>query len=67
MKPKQRPSGGARLIAAGRRPVLLGLLPEEHAQLTAAAAAAQMHLTQFLTYHGLIASKTILRKIQTRA
>lgn len=62
-KPKKKPpSGGARLTAAGKTPVLLGLLPEQRETLLAAAAAECRPLTQFLIFHGLEAAKKILKK-----
>ena len=58
-KPKQR-SGSARQTAAGRKPVLLWLEPSEHARLRRAAAADKRPMTQFLIYHGLLATEKIL-------
>lgn len=61
-KAKPQASGGARLIASGKRPVSLGLLPEQHEKLSAAAALDGRPLTQFLVFHGLKAAEKILGK-----
>lgn len=55
-------SGGARLKASGRVPVLLGLLPDQAETIRAAAAADGRPVTQFLVHYGLETAKRILRK-----
>lgn len=55
-------SGGARMKAANRHPVLLGLDPS---QLELARKAAKLDgrpLTQFFIFHALAAGKIILEK-----
>lgn len=59
--PKQK-SGGARLIEAGKRPVLLGPTQEQHAFISAAAITDGRPMTQFLIFHGLKAAEKILKK-----
>jgi uncharacterized protein (DUF1778 family) len=59
-KPKQA-SGGARLKAAGKVAVLLGLRPDQAATLRAAAEKDGRPLTQFLVFHGLAAAEKILK------
>jgi len=61
-KTKRQASGGARLVSSGKRPVLLGLTPEQHERLSAAAESEGRPLTQFLAFHGLKAAESILRK-----
>lgn len=61
-KPKQE-SGGRRMLIAGRKPVLLGLEPAQHARISAAAKESGLHMTQFFVIHGLAAAETILRKV----
>lgn len=61
MKKKQA-SGGKRLAAKGRKPVLLALTPEQHATLFAAAALDNRRATQFLIHYGLAAAGKILSK-----
>lgn len=64
-KHQEKPvSGGARLIAAGRHPVLLGPTEEQHARLAQAAKVDGRPLTQFLLFHGLVAAEKILKKIE---
>jgi len=56
-------SGGARLAAAGKQPILLGVTPEQKEKLKAAATTDGRPLTQFLVFHGLQAAEKILKKI----
>lgn len=56
-------SGGARLIEAGKKAVLLGLTPEQHEKISAAAEADNRRVTQFLTHYGLKAAEKILRNL----
>jgi uncharacterized protein (DUF1778 family) len=66
-KNEKQSSGGARLIASGRHPVLLGPTEEQHALLAAAAEVDGRPVTQFLIFHGLEAAKKILKKNQDTA
>lgn len=59
-KPTKQLSGGARLALAGKRPVNLGLTPEQHDTIREAAEKDGRPITQFLTHHGLAAAKKIL-------
>lgn len=59
---RRQASGGARLVASGKRPVLLGLAPDQHECIAEAAAATGRPVTQFLIFHGLMAAKKILEK-----
>lgn len=59
---KRQASGGRRLVASGRRPVTLGILPEDHDLLRQAAEIDRRPLTQFLIYHGLVTARKILEK-----
>jgi uncharacterized protein (DUF1778 family) len=59
---KKQASGGARLTASGKVPVLLGLRPEQAEALRAAAEKDGRPLTQFLIFHGLAAAEKILKK-----
>lgn len=61
-KRTKQASGGARLKASGKRPVLLGLSSDDHAKLLAAAESEHRPLTQFLVHHGLVAAEKILNK-----
>jgi hypothetical protein len=55
-KPKQK-SGAQKLRDAGKRAVLLGITPEQHAELVAAARAECRPLCQYLLYYGLMAAR----------
>jgi uncharacterized protein (DUF1778 family) len=61
-KEKARESGGARLVAAGRRPVSLGLLPAEYDAIKAAAEAKEMPMTEFVTTAAVRAAQSFLEK-----
>ena len=61
--PAKQASGGARLKAAGKHPVLLGLLPDQAEKIRAAAEADGRPLTQFFIFHGLAAAEKILKNI----
>lgn len=61
-KQAKQASGGARLKAAGKHPVLLGLTADQIATVKAAAEHDGRPVTQFLVYHGLQAAKKILGK-----
>jgi len=63
---KKQASGGARLRAAGKRAVLLGLTPEQHTKIREAAEIDRRPVTQFLTFHGLAAAEKILKKTHNR-
>ena len=65
--PKKPMSGGARIKASGKSPVLLGLPPEQKEMLQRAAELDGRPLTQFLIFHGLAAAKKILEKSVTKA
>ncbi len=64
-KNQKRPSGGAQLALSGKRPVLIGLTPAQHQKIRDAADADGRPMTQFLTYHGLVAAEKILKKAAT--
>lgn len=59
-KPKRKQlSGGAKLKAAGKRCVLLGLNPEVYEQIAKAAAKEMRKVTQFITFHSLRAAQSL--------
>lgn len=61
-KKNEQLSGGARLTAAGKVAVLLGVDPADIEIIRAAAEKEKRPVTQFLLYHGLEAAKKILEK-----
>lgn len=67
MKKTKKPlSGGARLIASGRHPVLLGLQPDQLAKIRSAASADNRPVTQFLIHYGIAAAEKIIAKMANR-
>lgn len=63
MPRKRIKSGGARLVEAGKKPVLLGLTPEQHEKIAAAADHEHRRITQFITHYGLRAAEKILKTL----
>ncbi len=61
--PKKQASGGARLKASGKHPVLVGFNDDQFALLREAAKADGRPMTQFLMFHGLAAAEKILKKL----
>ena len=62
-KTKRSSSGGSRLMSSGKKPILLGLTPEQYAKIHRAAELDSRPMTQFMTLHGLRAAEKILSKI----
>jgi len=60
-------SGGAKLAAAGRRPMLLGWLPEHREIIQAAAKADGRSMSQFVYHYGLRAAREILAESGKKA
>lgn len=60
MKKKQA-SGGARLTAAGKKPMTLGLDPADRDLIERAAAAERMPMTVFVLRAALVAAKKTLK------
>lgn len=52
----KRPSGGAKLKAAGRHPILLGVSADQLTMLRKAAAKELRPVTQFVIFHALAAA-----------
>jgi uncharacterized protein (DUF1778 family) len=53
---EKKTSGGAKLKMAGKRAVLLGLLPEQYQSIQEAAKRECRPVTQFITFHALQAA-----------
>jgi len=54
------------MAASGKRPVLLGVYPDDHAIPAAAAEIEKRPVTQFLLYHGVVAAKKILKESEKK-
>lgn len=61
-QPPKPLSGGARLIRAGRKPILVGPTEGEKKILDDAAEKDGRSTTQFVLWHALVAAKKILKK-----
>ena len=59
-KLKKPLSGGAKLKAAGRRAVMLGLSPDVHAVLSQAAAIEMRPLSQFIIFYAIGAANEVI-------
>lgn len=55
-------SGGARLVASGKSPILLGVTGAEKKILKKAADIEKRPMTQFLLFHGIMAARKIIEK-----
>lgn len=64
-KRKAGTSGGARMKAAGKSPILLGVTPEEKQLIQKAADLERRRMTEFLLFHGLAAARKIISKSST--
>ncbi len=62
MSKTKQESGGARLLKAGKKPILLGPTVEQKMTLDAAAAKEGRPTSQFVLFHALQAAGKILRK-----
>lgn len=59
---KKQASGGARLIACGKKPMLIGWTAEDRDTIERAAKAAGVPMTQFVQIHSIKAARRILRR-----
>lgn len=61
-KPKRRKqlSGAQKLKAYGRRAILLGVWPEDHERLSAAAQLERRPLSQFIVFHAMQAAERLV-------
>ena len=55
-------SGGAKLMASGKRPMSLGWPPDELAKIRQAAKKSGQYMTQFVVHHALMAAEEIIGK-----
>lgn len=62
MAAKKQASGGARMMAAGRKPVMIGPTADEKDILDRAAQIDGRPTSNFVLNHALIAAKKILAK-----
>jgi uncharacterized protein (DUF1778 family) len=53
-------SGGAKMKAAGRKPILLGVTPEQLERLREAAALELRPVSQFVVYHAMRAADLVV-------
>jgi uncharacterized protein (DUF1778 family) len=61
-KQSKRPSGGAALKAAGKKPILCGVTPEQLDELRGAADREGRKVAPFVVFHALAAARKILKK-----
>ena len=64
MKKPAQLSGGARLTASGKKPMLLGLTPEQHEEIRLASAAEGRPMAQYAVFHLGLAAKKTLQKMR---
>lgn len=61
-KKRRQMSGGAKLKAAGRKAILLGVTPEQLDKLKLAASLEMRPVTQFVTFHAVQAADKLIAK-----
>lgn len=61
-KPKKAISGGAHLIASGKKPIMFGASIAEHEMIRQAAEVTKRSMAQFALYAAVEMAKTILEK-----
>lgn len=59
-KKRKQLSGGAKLKAAGRKPILLGVTQEQYDKLKLAASLEMRPVSQFVTFHALQAADKVI-------
>lgn len=64
-KPRKPVSGGARLMAAGLKPMVIGWRPEDRNIIEEAARLDGRPMAQFVYHHALTAARALLRKHET--
>jgi uncharacterized protein (DUF1778 family) len=61
-KKRKQLSGGAKLKAAGRKPILLGVTQEQFDKLKLAASLEMRPVSQFVTFYALQAADKVIAK-----
>jgi uncharacterized protein (DUF1778 family) len=59
-KKRKQMSGGAKLKAAGKRAILLGVTPDQFDILKLAASLEMRPVTQFVTFHAVQAAEKLI-------
>lgn len=63
-KKRKQLSGGAKMKAAGKKAILLGVSPEQHAKLKQAATIELRPISQFVLFYAIqAADKSIAKNI----
>jgi len=58
VKKKKQKSGGSRMMALGKKPIMLWVTPDEHARIKWAAEIDRRPMTQFILHEALIAARS---------
>ena len=61
-KKRKQKSGGAKLKAAGKRAILLGVTPDQFDTLKLAASLEMRPVPQFVTFHAVQAAENLISK-----
>jgi uncharacterized protein (DUF1778 family) len=61
-KKRKQMSGGAKLKAAGKKAILLGVTPDQFDRLRLAASLEMRPVTQFVTFHAVQAAERLISK-----
>ena len=61
-KKRKQLSGGAKMKAAGKKAILLGLTPEQFDKIKLAASLEMRPVSQFVAFHTLQAAEKVIAK-----
>jgi uncharacterized protein (DUF1778 family) len=61
-KKRKQMSGGAKLKAAGRKAILLGVTPEQYDKIKLAASLEMRPVTQFVSFYAVQAADKVIAK-----
>lgn len=60
-KKRKQLSGAAKMKLYGKKPIMLGVLPDQVQKLRTAAALELRPVSQFVAFHALVAAEAILK------
>jgi uncharacterized protein (DUF1778 family) len=66
-KKRKQLSGGAKMKAAGKKAILLGVTLEQFDQIKLAASLEMRPVTQFVTFHAVKAAEVVIAKAREGA
>jgi uncharacterized protein (DUF1778 family) len=61
-KRRKQLSGGAKMKASGKKPILLGVTPEQFDKIKLAASLEMRPVSQFVTFYAVKAAEAVIAK-----